>query len=90
MAAVYKECMVCGKQFKVCNTCIKSVPEELQWRRVVCCSQHFAFHLPVIRYHRKQISKAEAKEDLQRAIAAFGNVNFKSDIQPIVNEILAD
>lgn len=82
--------MVCGKRFKVCNTCLKSIPEELQWRRVVCCSQHFAFHLPIIRYKRNQIKKDEAKAELERAIAAFGTVKFTKDVEPIVNEILSE
>lgn len=90
MAMAYRNCTVCGKQFKICNTCLKSVPEELQWRRVVCCSQHFAYHLPIIRYSRKQISKAEAKAELEHAIAAFGEVEFAEDIKSVVNEILAD
>lgn len=90
MAVTYSNCMVCGKRFKVCNTCLKSIPEELQWRRVVCCSQHFAYHLPIIRYTRKQIKKDEAKAELERAIAAFGKVNFTKDVEPIVEEILSE
>lgn len=90
MAVAYKNCMVCGKRFKVCNTCIKSIPEELQWRRVVCCSQHFAFHLPIIRYARKEIDKNEARAELERAVSAFGTVNFAEGISPIVNEIFSD
>lgn len=88
--AAYRNCMVCGKKFKICNTCLKNVPEELQWRRVVCCSQHFAYHLPIIRYARKQISREEAKAELTRAIEAFGSVDFTQEIKPVVNEILAD
>lgn len=86
----YRNCMVCGKQFKVCNTCHNTLPEELQWRRVVCCSQHFAYHLPIIRYIRKQIGRDEAKAELKSAIAKFGEVVFTADIRPVVNEILAD
>lgn len=86
----YKNCMVCGKRFKICNTCLKSVPEELQWRRVVCCPQHFAYHLPIIRYTRKQITRGEAKVDLNNAFAKFGDVEFAADIKPIVDEILAE
>lgn len=88
--AAYRNCMVCGKRFKICNTCLKSMPEELQWRRVVCCSQHFAYHLPIIRYVRKEISRYEAKAELTRAIEKFGKVEFAEDIKPVVNEILAD
>lgn len=86
----YKNCMVCGKRFKICNTCLKSVPEELQWRRVVCCPQHFVYHLPIIRYTRKQITRAEAKVDLNNAFAKFGEVEFAADIKPVVDEILAE
>lgn len=90
MAAMYRNCMVCGKRFKICNTCLKSMPEELQWRRVVCCSQHFAYHLPIIRYARKEIGRDEAKTELKRAIAAFGEIEFAADIKSVVNEILAE
>lgn len=82
--------MVCGKRFKICNTCLKSMPEELQWRRVVCCSQHFAYHLPIIRYVRKEIGRDEAKAELTRAIEKFDKIEFAEDVKPVVNEILAD
>lgn len=90
MTSTYRNCMVCGKRFKICNTCLKSMPEELQWRRVVCCAQHFAYHLPIIRYARKQISRDEAKAELEHAVAAFGDIEFAADIKSVVNEILAD
>lgn len=90
MAAIYRNCMVCGKKFKVCKTCLKSIPEDLQWRRVVCCAQHFAYHLPIIRYARKQISKDEACVELKRAIVAFGEVDFAKDVKPIVDDILSE
>lgn len=82
--------MVCGKRFKICNTCLKSMPEELQWRRVVCCSQHFAYHLPIIRYSRHEITREEAKAEIEKAIAAFGEVEFSDGIKPLVREILVD
>ncbi len=90
MTATYRNCMVCGKRFKICNTCLKSMPEELQWRRVVCCSQHFAYHLPIIRYVRKEISRDNAKAELQHAITTFGEIEFAENIKSVVNEILAD
>lgn len=86
----YKNCMVCGKPFKICNTCLKSIPEELQWRRVVCCAQHFAYHLPIIRYSRHEINREDAKAELNKAIAKFGEVEFADDIKPLVREIFAD
>lgn len=90
MAAVVKTCMVCGKQFKACGTCHKNVPEELQWRRVVCCPQHFAFHLPIIRYVRKEIDKADAKSAIENAVKNYGEIEFTNDIKAVVDEILSD
>lgn len=85
-----RECLVCGKEFEACNTCLKGVPENLQWRRVVCCREHFAYHMPIILYVRKVMSKDEAKKELQEAIDNFGNVDFCSNIKDVVDEILAD
>ena len=90
MPKAIRQCLVCGKDFEVCNTCNKNIDEMLQWRRVVCCAEHFAFHLPIIRYIRHQITKDEAKNEIQSAIDAYGEVKFAEDIQPIVAEIMAD
>ena len=38
-----RHCLVCGKEFKACNTCQQNIPEALQWRRVVCCPAHFSY-----------------------------------------------
>lgn len=90
MAEVYRNCMVCGKQFKICSVCHKSAPEHLQWRRVVCCPQHFAFHLPIIRYVRKEINKSEAKAAIINAIKNYGEVEYVEDIKSVVDEIFSD
>lgn len=90
MAEIYRTCMVCGKQFKACGICHSTVPEELQWRRVVCCRQHSAFHLPIIRYVRKEISKENARETLKNAFKNYGNVEFTNDIKAVVDEIFSD
>ena len=90
MAKVIKQCLVCGKDFEVCNTCSKYTDEVYQWRRVVCCPEHFAYHLPIIQYVRKQITKDEAKKELLSAIDAYGEVNFADNIKPTVAEILAE
>ena len=88
MADIYKKCLVCGKEFKVCKTCLPHVPEELQWRRVVCCSSHFNYHLPIIRYVRDEISKEQARTELLEAIELYGEIEFADNIKPIVDEIL--
>lgn len=85
-----KNCLVCGKQFVPCNTCLKNVPEEMQWKKVVCCEEHFAYHLPVILYVRNKIDKATANADLTNAINKYGKIQFTDNIQPVVDEILKD
>ncbi len=90
MAEIYRNCMVCGKQFKACGTCHKSTPEYLQWRRVVCCPQHFAFHLPIIRYVRKEISKSEARAEIENAVKNYGEIEYTEDIRSVVDEIFSD
>ncbi len=87
---VIKHCLVCGKEFKVCNTCRKDISEILQWRRVVCCPEHFAFHMPIIEYHNGIIDKETAKSELQNAIDTYGNVDFCNNVKGIVKEILTE
>ena len=90
MAKATRNCLVCGKAFVPCNSCSNSVAEILQWRRVVCCPEHFAYHLPIIQYVRKQITKAEAKAELDKAIADYGEIEFADNIKSVVAEILAE
>lgn len=82
--------MVCGKEFKACNTCQQNIPETLQWRRVVCCPAHFAYHIPIIMYHNGEYSKDKARTELQDAIDTYGNIEYCDNVLAIVNEILAD
>lgn len=85
-----KKCLVCGKEFKACNTCNKNIDENLQWRRVVCCPEHFAYHLPIIMYVNGKMGKAEAKEELELAIKTYGNIPFCDNIKEVVKEIMVD
>ena len=83
-------CLVCGKEFEQCHTCNKNIDEMYQWRRVVCCPEHFSYHLPVIQYVRKQITKTEAKAELSKAIEDYGEIEFVDNIKSVVVEILAE
>lgn len=88
--AQMRNCLVCGKEFEVCNTCHKHIPEELQWRRVVCCEEHFNYHLPIIQYVRGKVDKATAKNQLTDAIEKYGDVKFCNNIKSVTEEILAE
>lgn len=85
-----KQCQVCGKEFSPCNTCHKHIPEELQWRRVVCCEEHFNYHLPIIQYVRGKVDKTTAKNQLVDAIEKYGKVKFCDNIKTVTEEILAE
>lgn len=87
---IIRHCLVCGKEFKACNTCQQNIPETLQWRRVVCCPAHFAYHIPIIMYHNGEYSKDKARTELQDAIDTYGNIEYCDNVLAIVNEILAD
>ena len=86
----YRDCLVCGKSFKVCNTCQKGTDEMFQWRRVVCCPEHFQYHIPIIEYARGKIDKETAKNDLKLAMEQYGNIDFCDNIKGVVAEILTD
>lgn len=90
MAEQYRDCLVCGKPFKVCNTCPKNMEEIFQWRRVVCCPEHFAYHIPIIQYSRGKIDKTTAQNELRSAIDTYGNIEFCDNIKNIVEDILSD
>lgn len=87
---IIRHCLVCGKEFKACNTCQQNIPETLQWRRVVCCPAHFSYHIPIIMYHNGEYSKDKARTELQNVIDAYGNIEYCDNVKAIVNEILAD
>ena len=87
---IIRHCLVCGKEFKACNTCQQNIPETLQWRRVVCCPSHFAYHIPIIMYHNGEYDKSKAKAELQNAIDTYGNIEFCDNVKEIVVEILTD
>lgn len=87
---IIRHCLVCGKEFKACNTCQQNIPETLQWRRVVCCPAHFAYHIPIIMYHNGEYNKDKARTELQNAIDAYGNIEYCDNVKAIVDEIFAD
>ena len=87
-----KKCSVCNKEFSPCNKCLKysDNSEIVQWRRVVCCPEHFSFHLPILNYVRKNIDKETAKKELQTAIKYYGEPDFNDNVKCVVNEIMAE
>lgn len=85
-----RHCLVCGKEFKACNTCQQNIPETLQWRRVVCCASHFFYHIPIIMYHNGEYDKERAKIELQNAIDTYGNIEFCDNVKGIVSDILSE
>lgn len=85
-----ERCRVCNNTFEVCLSCDKNIDENYQWRRVVCCPEHFDYHIPIIEYVRKQIDKETAKARLNKAIDKYGMIEFNDNVKNIVNEILSE
>lgn len=83
---ITKQCLVCKNTFEPCSTC----HQFSGWRAVVCCPQHYMYHMPIISYERHLISKEQARKELQLAIDAYGMIDFNNNVIKIVNEILAD
>lgn len=84
-----KNCSVCGAEFEPCRSCNDKTSDNTQWRRVVCCPEHFSFHITLIDYIRKKISKQQAADELKEAIRKYGDVKFTDSMKPIVAEILS-
>lgn len=85
-----KQCLVCGKEFKPCGTCVKGVDDNYSWRKVVCCREHFYYHIPIIEYIRGIVSKSEAREKLTQAIKDYGEIEYADNIKSIVKEIMTE
>lgn len=86
MKEIIKECQVCGAKYKGCNFC-EQQNQFLAWRSVVCKPEHFAYHMPIISYIRKQISKEEAKKELLAVEKEYGKIEYSENIKSVVNEI---
>lgn len=88
-----KQCSICKKEFTPCNSCDKlSIffnDIAYQWRKVVCCIDHFYYHLPIINYSRGQIQKNEARKQLLDCIDKYGEVDFNDNVLKIVEDILS-
>ena len=79
-----KQCSVCNKFFTPCSSCDKLRiffnDEVYQWRKVVCCPEHFYYHLPIIEYIRGKIDKKTAKEQLSETIEMYGEIEFNDNV----------
>ena len=87
MDSVTKKCSVCGREFIPCNTC-GGENELLKWRRVVCCPEHFSFHIILISYIRGITSKEQARQELVQAMERFGAPVLCGQAKTIAEELL--
>lgn len=86
MDKVIKECQVCGVKYEGCTFC-EQQNQYLAWRSVVCKPEHFAYHIPIIAYVRKQMTKEEAKKELLAAEKEYGEIEYADNIKNIVAKI---
>lgn len=83
---VTKQCLVCGSKYQSCIFC-DSQNDFLAWRSVVCKPEHMAYHIPIIAYVRKIISKNEARQQLLEAEKEYGKIEYAKNIKDVVSEI---
>lgn len=86
LTKVIKTCQVCGAEYEGCTFC-EQQNRFLAWRSVVCSPEHFAYHIPIISYIRKQMTKEEARKELLAAEKEYGKIEYADNIKAIVAEI---
>lgn len=77
---------MCGTKYEACTFC-EQQNHFLAWRSVVCTPEHFAYHIPIISYIRKQMTKEEARKELLAAEKEYGKIEYSDNIKAIVAEI---
>ena len=80
-----RKCLVCGKEFVPCASCAGD--ELLSWRRVVCCAEHFSFHLAMVEYSRGAISASQALEDIRECEELYGKPDYCGSAKKQIDEI---
>lgn len=84
-----KKCLVCGKEYEACGYC-DSQNEFYAWRNVCDTRNCYAFHLPIIMYIRKQITKREAQKELKYATEYNNGIipNMTPSVLKVYNQIM--
>lgn len=59
--AVYAECRVCGKPYKVCYSCESNKSGAYNWRRVACSPECGDIYLQQIIESRKPVEEKKAQ-----------------------------
>ena len=77
---------MCGAEYEGCTFC-EQQNQFLAWRSVVCKPEHFAYHIPIISYIRKQMTKEEARKELLAAEKEYGKIEYADNIKAVVAEI---
>lgn len=82
-----KECAVCKNKFKPCQSCDGSV---VQWRRVVCCPEHFNPHMTLIAFRDSVIDEETAKKELEDVIQRIGQIDFNDNVKGLLDKIYVE
>lgn len=90
-----KRCMVCNKEFTPCSRCSGSISgingvDLKPWRQVVCCPEHYSFHVTLNKYVRGTIDKETAGKELRTAIRYYGEVDYNDNVKHLAEEIMAE
>ena len=80
-------CDICGKKYKVCNTC-KEVKSFAPWRTITDTMDHYKIFLALSDYTRTKDKKA-AKEDLSHC-NLDGLESFNDNIRDTIKDIFSE
>lgn len=80
-------CDICGKPYRVCNSC-KEVKSFTPWRTVTDTMQHYIIFLALSEYTKTK-DKEKAKEELSKCDLSELDT-FNENIKSVIKEIMAE
>lgn len=75
MASVIKQCKVCGKDYKYCNTLI---PGVFRWQDVACCREHAQIWFERIEESRKANRNEAVKPPMMTTVFEERSIHHKT------------
>lgn len=84
-------CKVCGRPYKICGHCPSSASLSYQpWRRICDTSDCYGMYLAVWGYNVGQVSKEEAKSQLEKCdLSKMELETFDQSMKKTINKIMS-
>lgn len=81
-------CDICGEKYHFCTTC-SNIESFTPWRTIVDSIEHYKIFLIIRDYTNKNISKDEAKTQLEELDLSELD-SFVTEIKTVIKEIMAE